>query len=239
MDPSREIKKLSHRHLAIMELWLAGVRRKDIAARLGYTPSGVRMIVESPLFQEEAAKRREGRLREASERGRASRDRALEALEEASEAAAMVHVGALGDPDVRARQASAEAILNRVFGRTGEASGEKLRPVNITVEQLQMIQVALREASGPGQSHDERRAVGYSGGEGSPTVGESHPSGGYSERAGGSYSELSAVGESPVRPSTEKLRTALAGGDLRTALGKGQWNDPTVGESNAPSEARE
>jgi hypothetical protein len=55
-----EIQKLNHRHQLIMRLVLAGQYNVAEIARLcGYAPSSMSLIINSPLFQAELARRRE------------------------------------------------------------------------------------------------------------------------------------------------------------------------------------
>ncbi len=61
------LKKLLPRHYRILELCLDGKNRKDIAEEVGLTPRAVTNVTNSPVFQNEFARRRKERNKKHDE----------------------------------------------------------------------------------------------------------------------------------------------------------------------------
>lgn len=55
---THELQKLQEKHKKIIELALEGLSKVQIATELGLTPPGVKLIMDSPVFQGELARRR-------------------------------------------------------------------------------------------------------------------------------------------------------------------------------------
>jgi hypothetical protein len=131
--------------LKIIDLHLAGLGRKEIAQELGMTPQGVGLVLLSPLAQEELARRRGGIERKVDQEVASAPQRARALLEQATLRAAETHVELLESENERVRQTSATEILKQVYGEGGKSQGAV---TVINVEQLQLLQVALKESEG-------------------------------------------------------------------------------------------
>jgi hypothetical protein len=135
--------------MAMINLALAGQGRKEIAQALDITPEGVGTIMRSPVFQDELARRREELNKEVNQRLATIPEQAKKELEDAALTAARTHIDLLNPdtcPDPKVRQASANAILDRVLEKNQAQAGQVIL---LSAESVQLIQLALKECGGP------------------------------------------------------------------------------------------
>ena len=139
------LQRLNQKHHRMVELYLGGDSRSAIAGKLDCTPESVGMVCNSPLFQQEIARRRSVMESKADEAHALEVSDGRELLASKAKDAAQLHCDFVDDFDLdpRVRQASAEAILNRVYGKD---SGSGTPAVLINVEQLNLLQTALAES---------------------------------------------------------------------------------------------
>lgn len=141
-----EIQRMLPRHFAILNLVLAGNGPKEIAQALGMTPQAISLIMNSPIFQHEVSRRRDGIDKVVDQELASAPIRAKQILEENAAAAAQVHIDIIeNEVDPRVRQASANSILDRVFG-----DGKKMTQANVIVLEAGAIlnlQAALAESA--------------------------------------------------------------------------------------------
>jgi len=137
------LQRLLPRHFRILELCLEGFSKKDIAGAIGMTPQAISLITNSPLFQDELARRRAERNIEADDRSVGGVVESRRLLEEASAAAAQTAIDLLGSEDERVQLSSANSILDRVFNKEEGAGPSGL---TINVDQLKVLQIAIQES---------------------------------------------------------------------------------------------
>lgn len=143
---SNEIQRIMPHHFRIMELDLAGLGRKEIAAQVGMSEAGVGNILKSPIYQDEVARRRKDQFREETDAAvqevRQGTRTAMQKLEDAADKAADTQIGLLDSDDESIQHRTAKDILDRVYG-----SGDQGGTTNITIdaENVQLIQQALSE----------------------------------------------------------------------------------------------
>lgn len=138
-----ELQRLLPRHHKILEMCIDGFGAKEIAEVVGMTPQAISLITNAPLFQDALAKRREVVVKKIDQIRVSTVQTARERLESAAEDAANVHITALDDEDVRVQQASATAILNKVFDKADlKASGN----VVLSADTINVLAVAIEES---------------------------------------------------------------------------------------------
>ena len=143
-----QIDRMLPRHHEILKLALMGLSHKVIAERMGMTPVGIGLVVNSPIFQDNLARRRESIERKSDEGLATSLATARDVLNNAAEDAAKVHVAMMmDDKEDRVRQFSANSILDRVGLAKAERQGGG-GDTNITIDgnAVVMLQLALEEA---------------------------------------------------------------------------------------------
>lgn len=140
-----ELKRLSDRHKAIIELCLQGHPRSDIARLSGLTPQAITIITNSPKFQDELARRRDRVESKIDEVHALSTSEAKEILQQSSVEAARTHVELLSSQDERVKQKSASEILDRV-GLGRETSDRGGSQVVLDADTINVLQIALKEA---------------------------------------------------------------------------------------------
>lgn len=143
--PQPEIQRLAPRHFEILSLCLAGNGPKEIAQALDMTPQAISLITKSQIFQTELARRRERLDNKIDNELAATPVRAKRLLDESALAAAQVHVDCLNEMDPKVRQASANSILDRVFG---QAASKQQPVVLISVGDIENLRITLREVGG-------------------------------------------------------------------------------------------
>lgn len=151
-----ELDALSHKHMAMVELALAGATNNEIARQMEMTASRVSIILRSGLFQDELARRRKQQNHVHDQASAGSIGQAKKAMEESALAAAQVHINLMTTSlDPKVKQVSATEILRRTFDRVHGVGGAIAGPqaVQLNINQLQVLQVALREA----KELDEKR----------------------------------------------------------------------------------
>lgn len=143
------IQRLLPRHFGLLKLVLSGVYSNgDMARMLGYTPENIRLVINSPLFQDELARRR--RETELTE-NLAVRDgltQARDLLNQTAYAAVEkledVMVGAV---DPKLQMDAADKILKYAFPRGEEARGASVTAnvVVLSAEKLEGLRAILNE----------------------------------------------------------------------------------------------
>lgn len=144
------IGTLKSKHYQIIDLALVGESNVDIAKALDMHTQTVGMILRSPLVMSELARRRKesdsvvlGTLDRSAMLGKAK-----SILEQGAEDAAQKHIELLDTDDPSLQLKAATHILDRVFGRADEVAPV----IHITTEQVQLINLALKEShDGPNQ----------------------------------------------------------------------------------------
>lgn len=138
-----DLQRLLPRHFKVLDLALLGLGAKEIAEELEMTPQGVSNILNSPKFQNEIALRRKQQNADIDKTKVTALSRVKEIFEENAEKAANVHVDALEHEDIRVRQTSATAILNRIYdGEKGTGGNTGL---SISADSIQILQIAIKE----------------------------------------------------------------------------------------------
>ena len=141
---AQNINRLTNRHLAMMELYLQGKTPDEIALATGGNAVVVRAVCRQPLFQDAVAKRRRSESRTQGDADASAAAKAQVVFDRNAEGAAEKHVEFLHHEDARVAQASANAILDRVYAKGGQGQGRA--PVTvINAEQLQVLNLALSE----------------------------------------------------------------------------------------------
>ena len=142
---SHKLHRLHPQHYKILELARRGKRNMDIALAMGVTRRTVSNVFQSPVFQEELARRRERLNREMDERVVQLALHVKQLLDKASPEAVQVHVDCLDDESPTVRLRSAKTILDLVMGKGGQEVGPPA--VMMSAEQSEGLMVALREES--------------------------------------------------------------------------------------------
>ncbi len=142
-----KINRLLPRHFKIRDLALQGLSRNEIALEMGMSPVGIGLIINSPKFQDELARRRDQIEKKSDEGLATSLSQAKNVLADAAEDAAQVHVDLLVSSDERVKQNSANQILDRVGIAKAERGGSGDINVQINAEQVNILEVALQESS--------------------------------------------------------------------------------------------
>lgn len=140
---ANEIERLLPRHYTIMDLAMGGNGPKEIAQVLEMTPQAISGIMNSPIFQDSIAKRRDAMQKEMDSNLAMVPNRAKELLDASSYKAAAKHVELVDHPDARIAQKSASEILDRVFG---DQSKQHSPTVIIEAGAIVNLQLALEES---------------------------------------------------------------------------------------------
>ena len=138
-----EIQRMLPHHQKILDLTLAGYRLKDIAQAVDMTTAGVSLILNSPIFQDELARRRAVRNEHTDTQASLQLTKARDLLEENVVKAAQVHVDLLTCDDPKVRQTSADRILERVMGK----SEDHQTVVVLQKIDVENLQIALSECA--------------------------------------------------------------------------------------------
>ena len=139
-----ELQRLLPRHFRMLDLCLQGLSRNDIALVCGVTPESVGLVINSPLFQDELARRRQGQYIENKDKRTLNEGEALDILQKASAKAANRHVELLDSDNERTVQASANAILDRVLA----VKGSEVGAVKIDQTIINLLQITVNELKG-------------------------------------------------------------------------------------------
>ena len=143
-----ELQRMMPRHFQIIDLCLTGYGPKEIAQALDMTPQAISLITKSAIFQSELARRRESIEKKTNDQLATGVGRAKQMLEQASEAAAQVHIDLLSPDnavDPKVRQISASKILDMVLGQDQKHSTQV---VVLGAGAIQLLQIALHESTG-------------------------------------------------------------------------------------------
>ena len=151
-----EIQRMAPRHFRILELCLQGHSKKVIAEALGMTPQAISLITNSPLFQDQLARRR-GEVEKVSNEavGSAVVD-ARNTLVENAQAAANKQVDLLNAENESVQLHAATAILDRVMEKK---DGDKVTSPMIQTEQLNVLVLALKESKDGRSAIDLREPI--------------------------------------------------------------------------------
>lgn len=153
-----EVSRLTHVHMAMVELALAGATVSEIASAMGRTPQSVSLIVRSPHFQNELARRRKEQQITIDHQASGTINRAKTLIEENALRAAETLRGLMEtSKDVRLQKDCAVEILKRSFDRKYGQIGVDGQPVlslNLQPGALLNLQIALKESSQLGQPSD-------------------------------------------------------------------------------------
>ena len=143
------LQELKQRHYRIVELYLEGITRKEIAHTIGMSPEGVGLIISSSLFQDEVGRRREIRNETMDDRHNSSTLEVKGILEENAIKAANVQVALLASDDETIKLRASGSILDRVLGKPqNNAVSEGMHSLTISADQVQILQIALSESKG-------------------------------------------------------------------------------------------
>ena len=141
-----EIQRIRAVHHKIIDLALAGLTNVQIAEEMDRTPVSIGLILNAPIVQDELARRRKTQNQKHDEATANTIQEVRKILEANGAKAAMVHAGIIENEglDPRVRQASANSILDRIYG--DKTTGGSQTVVQISIEQLENLQVALAES---------------------------------------------------------------------------------------------
>jgi len=145
----QEVKRLSHVHMAIVEMALAGATRNEIASAMGRTPESVGLIIRSPLFQHELARRRDEQQKVIDGEASGTINHARKTLAEATQSAAEKLISVMKTtPDARLQKDAAVEILKRTYDPKYAAErGSNQLALTLQPGALLNLQIALRESS--------------------------------------------------------------------------------------------
>lgn len=184
--PTHQLEKLNHIHLSMVELCLAGHSPEAIAHATSRTVTSVRMVIGSPLFQQELARRRGEQNKRSDQTIGVHRSEAKRILEESLVTAANRQIELLDSNDERVRQTAVSAIFDRTFGKQTEPAGQSGSVIRIEAGAMLNLQLALAEDSGLDDSLEagdmvNGELVTAAGGQATSSD-ENHPVGESSER---------------------------------------------------------
>jgi hypothetical protein len=150
MQMGHQLERLNAAHLHIVELCLKGHTISQIAQLLDRSAVGVGLIVNSPLFQDELARRRSQKNKTNDETGSADLAEAERVLNQASVDAAKTLKQQLSLTDEKVRQTSAIAILQQTFNRQKVQTNSGVTGVVVmSPAGLELLQRALSEDTKP------------------------------------------------------------------------------------------
>lgn len=136
------LQKLNNRHQKMIELCLAGYTNGQLAEVFGMTDSRISLILKTPIFQHELALRREKQNQVTDVTTATVLARAKDLLDVNSFKAAKVQSELLESESDTIRRGAANDILNRVLG----APKVDVQPIQINIDQLNVLQTALAES---------------------------------------------------------------------------------------------
>lgn len=145
--------RLLPRHFKIIELLLDGHSFSAISRAMGMQSSMIELIAKTPAFQDEFARRRKEIERKSDSVRVEMVALARETIENESLRAAEKLGELVESPNENVARLSAAKLLDLAFGvDTTAQGGKKGRPTIVTVEQLQVLNIALAECKGRGAS---------------------------------------------------------------------------------------
>jgi hypothetical protein len=140
------IERIRVRHLRIMDLALEGRNNIEIANELDMDPGTIGAIINSPLFQNELAKRRQVSKRTQEHAELHAVTRAKQMIEDASTIAAGKMIELVDNEDSSVAFRATKDILDRVLGTQDDQ--RRNQPVVINAEKLVLLQQVMREERG-------------------------------------------------------------------------------------------
>ena len=148
--PPYSLQTLKQKHFRILELYLEGLGRKEIAAFVGMTPEGIGLILSAPIFQDEAARRREEKLARGDDNDHEAISRVREVLEANAEKAVRKQIDLLDSIDDALVLRASNNILDRVLGKpVSPVVHAGTAGLVVDIEHMEVLQVALTEAAKP------------------------------------------------------------------------------------------
>lgn len=141
------IQRLLPRHHGILRLVLAGSHsRAQIAEMIGYTPENVSLVIDSPLFQMELARRRKDIEQSETIAIRDGLTQARDLLNQNAVAAVETMEGLLTADDPSLRLNAADKILKYAFPKGDEMKGASVTTVvALNDEKLERLRSVLAE----------------------------------------------------------------------------------------------
>lgn len=136
-------KRLTAKHMKIVDYLMEGMEAKDIAGVMGLKPETVARQINTPLLQNELARRRGDWEKQQNYEQKEFMNDAKQILEEAGVNAANTMVGLLGDQDPSIKLRSAKEILDYSVSKE---QGGGVANTTINIEQLQILNTALAES---------------------------------------------------------------------------------------------
>lgn len=136
------IQRLQGHHLRMVELRLSGLKNVEIAKVMKMSPENVSLVLSSPLFQDELAKRREQRNRIKDEIAGVQENDANRILADAESTAAQTMSDLLQSQDEKMKFSAAKDILDR----RGLGKGTQVPVTHITIDRLNLLVQAQNEA---------------------------------------------------------------------------------------------
>lgn len=143
-----ELERLNQAHLHMVELALAGFTRDQIAVKLGRSPVGVGLIINSPAFQKEISRRRNQQNRRTDEAVGTYLSKAEKIIDESSIKAAETLRALMSSNDEKIKLASSKSILESIYSRQklqASNGGGSASVVVITPQGLDLLRRALEE----------------------------------------------------------------------------------------------
>lgn len=113
---AHELQRLNQTHHAMIECCLVGMTRTQIAEAFERSEVGVGLILQSPLFQQELARRRKTHQQTNDQANASVLAQAKDIIERNATKAANTVVSLLDSQDESVRGKHAENLLDRVFG---------------------------------------------------------------------------------------------------------------------------
>jgi len=139
---ANDLKHLLPHHMRILDLTLEGIPRPEIASLVDMTPQQISNIQNSPVFQDELARRRERRNDIVDRTSANALVEAKEKLTALSVQAVEVLESHLGHQDARVQQSAAKDILDRVLKKDGNES----QSIVLNDVTIQVLIAAMKES---------------------------------------------------------------------------------------------
>jgi hypothetical protein len=146
---SQGIQRLLPRHHGLLSLVLTGnFSRGQMATMLGYTPENVSLVIDSPIFQMELARRRKDQERTENIAIRDGITMAKDRLNQTALAAVEKMEQTLLSADEKLSLDAADKILKYAFPRNAETRGASLvqQVVVLSDDKLRRLSEALSES---------------------------------------------------------------------------------------------
>lgn len=139
---ANHLQRLTSAHRVLIQDHLDGFSREEIASRHGYSPVGVGLVLNSPLAQQEIARRRSQLESAALGVGLSTAKETKQIIDRAGHKAAVTMEQLLDDPDGNIRFKSAKDLLDRTYGQ-----GASTQPIiQLNAERMNVLVEALQES---------------------------------------------------------------------------------------------